>query len=50
LDAIDPLTAFLKRGDLVFIKGSLSSNMQAVAKALLAEVSGQQQPQKNYSP
>ncbi len=36
LEIIDPLKAFIREGDLVFIKGSLSANMQAVASSLLS--------------
>ncbi len=34
LELLSPLKALLRRGDLLFIKGSLSSNMQALANAL----------------
>lgn len=33
-ELIDPIKAMVQTGDLLFIKGSLSANMQAVAKAL----------------
>jgi len=33
-ELIEPLKNFLKAGDLLFIKGSLSANMQAVTHAL----------------
>lgn len=36
LDLIEPLKLLLKPGDLLFIKGSFSSEMQAVALALLS--------------
>ncbi|MCA9508393.1 MAG: UDP-N-acetylmuramoyl-tripeptide--D-alanyl-D-alanine ligase [Myxococcales bacterium] len=35
LKLIDPLKNTLEKGDVVFIKGSLSANMQAIADALL---------------
>lgn len=34
-ELIVPLQIFLQRGDLIFVKGSLSSNMQAIVKALV---------------
>lgn len=36
-EVIEPLRAYLRSGDLVFVKGSLSSNMQTVATALLSD-------------
>jgi UDP-N-acetylmuramoyl-tripeptide--D-alanyl-D-alanine ligase len=36
IELIDPIKTMLKDGDLIFIKGSLTANMQAIAKALCA--------------
>ncbi len=35
LELVDPLKGVLEKGDLVFIKGSLSANMHVVAQALI---------------
>jgi UDP-N-acetylmuramoyl-tripeptide--D-alanyl-D-alanine ligase len=36
VELIEPLKMMLKEGDLLFVKGSLSANMQAITRALIA--------------